>query len=420
MKGILKLIGVCLAHLPCVAGAASPDLEVLIDSALAKNLGLKVLAHQLAAFEARVPQAGALEDPMLGLDLRNVPTSSLDFDSTPMSGKQLMVSQRIPLPGVLRARERAAESAAGAASEVLADRTGTIVNLVKQGYFALAFLDRAIKVTEKNRTLLQDMVRIAQKKYAVGRGLQQDVLKAQVSLSALQNRLIRLNTERLLAEARLNRVLNRPMDTSVNAPDEVIPTPFGMSVEDAQRLALAHRPLLKEIEQTISMWAATEQVAQRAGWPNLTFRLGYLQRALAGSDPVNGSDFLSFGVSMNLPVFNGRKRDNQVAEAQANIRTVRARKEDISRKIQFRVQEICLEVDRHWKEAELFRTAILPQAQQSLESAMAGYQVDKVDFMALLDNQVSLFQFEIETYHHVIQREKKLAELEAVVGKRLF
>ena len=84
------------------------------------------------------------------------------------------------------------------------------------------------------------------------------------------------------------------------------------------------------------------------------------------------------------------------------------------------MQEICLEVDRHWKEAELFRTAILPQAQQSLESAMAGYQVDKVDFMALLDNQVSLFQFEIETYHHVIQREKKLAELEAVVGKRLF
>lgn len=420
MKGLLKLIGMCLFNIPPVAGAAASDLEGLIDSALAKNPGLRVLEHRLAAFEARVPQAGALQDPMLALDLRNVPTSSFDFNSTHMSGKQLTVSQRIPLPGLLRAKERAAESAAGAAREVLADRTGTIVNLVKQGYYALAFLDRAIEVTERNRALLRDLVRIAEKKYVVGRGLQQDVLKAQVSLSELQDRLIRLNTDRKLAEARLNRVLNRPMETAVNAPGDLVATPFDLSVEEAQRLALVNRPLLKEIDHTVSRWAANEQAARRSGRPDLTFRLGYLQRAHVPPDPVSGSDFLSFGLSMNLPIFNGRKRDNQVAEAQANGRMVRAQKEDVSREILFQVQEICLGVDRHGKQAELFRTAILPQAQQSLESAMAGYQVDKVDFLTLLNNQVSLFQFEIEHYHHLIEREKKLAELEAVIGKRLF
>ena len=420
MKGLVKLIGMCLFLTPRVAGAAAPDLEGLIDSALAKNPGLKVLEHRLAAFESRVPQAGALQDPMLSLDLRNVPTSNFDFNSTHMSGKQLTISQRLPLPGLLRAKERAAEFAAGAAREALDDRAGTIVNLVKQGYYALAFLERAIEVTERNRALLRDLVRIAEKKYVVGRGLQQDVLKAQVSLSALQDRLIGLNTDRRLAEARLNRVLNRPMETAVNAPGDVVPTPLELSVEDAQRLALAHRPLLKEIDHTISSWAATEQAARRSGRPDLTFRLGYMQRAHVQPDPVNGSDFLSFGVSMNLPVFNGRKRDSQIAEAQANIRMVRAQKDDFSREILYRVQEICLEVDRHWKQAELYRTAILPQARQSLESAMAGYQVDKVDFLTLLNNQVTLFKFEIDHYHHVIQRERKLAELEAVVGRRVF
>lgn len=420
MKGLVKLIGMCLFLTPRVAGAAAPDLEGLIDSALAKNPGLKVLEHRLAAFESRVPQAGALQDPMLSLDLRNVPTSNFDFNSTHMSGKQLTISQRLPLPGLLRAKERAAEFAAGAAREALDDRAGTIVNLVKQGYYALAFLERAIEVTERNRALLRDLVRIAEKKYVVGRGLQQDVLKAQVSLSALQDRLIGLNTDRRLAEARLNRVLNRPMETAVNAPGDVVPTPLELSVEDAQRLALAHRPLLKEIDHTISSWAATEQAARRSGRPDLTFRLGYMQRAHVQPDPVNGSDFLSFGVSMNLPVFNGRKRDSQIAEAQANIRMVRAQKDDVSREILYRVQEICLEVDRHWKQAELYRTAILPQARQSLESAMAGYQVDKVDFLTLLNNQVTLFKFEIDHYHHVIQRERKLAELEAVVGRRVF
>ena len=420
MKRFLIFIGVCLAQAPHIAGAGAPDLEGLIDSALTRNTGLKVLEHRLAAFEARVPQAGALEDPMLRLDLMNVPTSHLDFDSTPMSGKQLTVSQRIPLPGLLNAREQAAEYAAGAAREVLSDREGAIVNLVKQGYYALAFLDRAIEVTGKNRALFQDLIRIAQTKYVVGRGLQQDVLKAHVSLSALKDRLIRLKTERRLAQIRLNRVLNRPLRTTVDTPDEVRPESLDLSLEEIRRHAMAHRPLLKEIDQTISRWTAAEQAARRAGRPHLTFLLGYRQRAPVGSDPVEGSDFLSFGVGLNLPIFNGRKRDSQVAEARAQVRMGQAQKEDASREILFRVEEIYLEIEQHWREAELFRTAILPQAQQSLESAMTGYQVDKVDFLTLLNNQVSLFNFEIEYYRHVIQREKKLAELEAVVGKRLF
>ncbi len=420
MKGFLILVALCLAQRPGIAGAGPPDLEGLIDTALAKNTGLKVLEHRLAAFEAGVPRAGALEDPMLRLDLKNMPAGSPDFDSTPMSGKQLSVSQRFPLPGVLRAKQMAAEYAAGAAREVLSDRKVSIVNLVKQEYFALAFYARAMEVTEKNRTLLEDLIRIAQKKYEVGSGLQQDVLKAHVSLSALRDRLIRLESGRLLALARLNRVLDRPPQTSVIAPPQVRPTPFEHSVQEVQRQALAHRPLLKEIEQAISGWSATEQVARRSGWPDLTFHLGYMQRDAVGSDPVMGSDFLSFGVGLNLPVFNGRKRDSRVAEAQAHVRMGRARKVDASREILFLVERICLEIEQHWKEAELYRTAILPQAQQSLESAMAAYQVNKVDFLTLLNNQVSLFDFEIEYYRHVIQREKKLAELESVVGKRLF
>ncbi len=420
MKGFPLLIGLCLVQVPRIAGAGAPELEGLIDSALVNNTGLKVLEHRLAAFEARVPRAGALEDPMLRLDLINLPTNGLDFDSTPMSGKQLTISQRIPLPGLLRAKEQAAEYAAGAAREVLADREGVIVNLVKQGYYALAFLDRAIEVTEKNRVLLKDLIRIVRTKYMVGRGLQQDVLKAQVSLSALDDRLIRLKTGRRLAQTRLNRVISRPLRTSVDTPDEVRPTPLNLTLKEIQREAVDHRPLLKEIDQSISRWAATEQAARREGWPQFTFLLGYRQRAPVGSDPVKGSDFLSLGVGLNLPIFNGRKRDSRIAESRANMRMGQAQKEDASRNIQFRVEEICLEIEQHWEEAELFRTAILPQAQQSLESAMAGYQVDKVDFLTLLNNQVSLFNFEIEYYRHVIQREKKLAELEAVVGKRLF
>ena len=75
-----------------------------------------------------------------------------------------------------------------------------------------------------------------------------------------------------------------------------------------------------------------------------------------------------------------------------------------------------IEASQHRENAELFRTAMLPQAAQSLASALSGYRVDKVDFLTLLDNHMTLLNFEIAYYRHVIAHEKRVADLEAVVG----
>jgi outer membrane protein TolC len=193
-----------------------------------------------------------------------------------------------------------------------------------------------------------------------------------------------------------------------------------MSADEARKSAVANRPLLKAIDQTVQQWAAAGDAARRQLWPNFSLSLGYRQRAFMQGDPVGGSDFLSFGVGINLPVFRGRKQRRKIAEARANARATEARYEAAEQKILFGVQTLYLEIQQHRDEAELFQTAILPQARQSLESAMAGYQVDKVDFLTLLNSQVSLLNFEIDYYRHVTDHEKLLAELEAVVGKRLF
>ncbi len=402
------------------AGAEALNLKALIDEALANNPELTALKSRWEAFETRVPRAGALNDPTLRLDAINLPTSTFDFNTTPMSGKSVMFSQQIPFPGTLAARERMARHAAASAREIYRDREGVIVNMVKQAYFSLAFFDRSIRITQKNKALLKDFIRIAQTKYAVGRGLQQDVLKAQVSLSGLMDRLIKLRRMRRTAEAQLNLVLNRPPQAPVGAPDGVTLTPLALSLEAIRQAALENRHLLKGINQTIQQWAAAKEAARRQLWPYFTFTFGYRQRAFMPTDPVKGSDFLSFGVGISLPIYRGRKQHQKVAEAQANIRMVEAQHEAARQRVLFQVQTIYLEIGQHREEAELFRTAILPQAEQSLRSAAAGYQVDKVDFLTLLNNQVTLFNFEIDYYRHVTEHEKQLADLEAVVGKRLF
>jgi len=398
--------------------AADLKLQPLIEEALSANPGLDALTRRWEAFEARVRPAGALDDPVLKFEASNIPFGDLDFSSSPMSGKQIVFSQSIPFPGMLRAKEEAAEHASLAAESDLRDREGTVVNLVKQSYFTLAFLDRAIEVTEKNGGLLQNFVRVAQIKYAVGKGLQLDVLKAQVSLSALQARLIRLRTQRAVAESRLNLVLNRAVDQPVGQTDAVMLTTLDTDFESMTSTAMESRPILQKLIHARRSFEAKERLAEALGKPMMMFSLGYRQRDFMAFDPVEGGDFFSVGVGITLPIYRGRKQKQMAAEARANASMTDARLEATRQQVRFNVRSLLLAIDEHKQEADLFRTAILPQAEQSLASARAGYAVDKVDFLTLLNNQLTLLNFEIDAYRHVTEHEKKIAELEAVVGAR--
>lgn len=408
----LSLMGVSRVH------AEVSDLDALISEALANNSDLSVLRERLAIFDARIPQAGALDDPTVRLEMSNLPLNSFDLSSTPMSGNQLTLSQKLPLPGKRNARERAASQAAQSIGALLEDRETIVTNEVKQAYFTLVFVDRAIAVTAKNRALLHDLVRIVRSKYAVGKGLQQDVLKAQVSVSELDNQLISLKASRKMAQAKLNLVLNRSQGMPVVAvSDSFTRSELSFTVEGLQEMALAHRPLLKASDFAIEKSRAQEDLARRNLWPDLTFNLGYRQRMFMAGDPVAGSDFISLGIGFSIPAFRSRKQRQQIVEARANIRMAEAQKATDRQRIFYDIQRLVIEIEEHRDKARLFQTAMLPQAEQSLASAITGYQVEKVDFLTLLNNQMTLFNFEIAYFHHVVEHEKRVAGLEAVVGR---
>lgn len=419
MYAIRAMIGLCLMGISILPVRADElDLDALIQEAVENNPNLSVLRARLAAFEAKIPQAGALEDPSFRFEVSNVPLSDFNLSSTPMSGNQFVLSQKFSLPGKQRARERSAQFASDSVAWLLRDRELAITNAIKQPFFDLAYVIRAIAIMEKNRVLLQDLVRIARTKYAVGKGLQQDVLKAQVSLSALDTELIALRAKKQLAETRLNLVLNRSPQGSLGAPPDTIGlsgVPLTIDVLLAQ--ADEGHPSLKAMDQSVLMWQARVEVARRNVWPDMTVSLGYRQRVFAANDPVKGSDFISVGIGIPLPVFGGRKQRQQIAESRANLREVEAQKAAERQEIHYEIQRLIIEVRQHRESAELFRSAMLPQAEQSLASALSGYRVDKVDFLTLLNNQVTLLNFEIAHYRHVIEHEKRVADLAVAVGR---
>jgi outer membrane protein TolC len=425
MKRATLTVLACLCLLSTRAGAAPtagptpPDLQDLIDEALASHPRLQAARLRAEAVEHRIGPAGALADPVIRLEMNNVPTSDWDFSSTPMSGRQLGVSQRLPWPGLRAARQQVAHAAFAGARERATDHEAQIVFDVKRAWYELAFLDRAIDIAGRNEQLLADFVRIAQTKYAVGRGLQQDVLKAQVSQSGLRERLIVLQSQRRQAEAELNAALDRELDTPVDRTPELTPTPLTHEAGALEEMALQRRPVLAALGHDAVRGRAAESAARLEGRPDFDVSIAYRQRDFA-DDPVRGSDFVSAAVSVSLPLWRDRKEQEQATEARLNALAAESTRKALALQIRLDIRQGYVAVTAHRERMRWLRTAIIPQAQQSLSAALAGYQVDKVDFLTLLDSQVSLLDFDTDAYRHLTDSEQILAQIEMAVGTRLF
>ncbi|MBT6144237.1 MAG: TolC family protein [Gemmatimonadetes bacterium] len=399
--------------------AQTPQLEVLISEALSRHPRLQALAALTRAQHHLESPAAAWPDPMVRFDLLNVPTSEWDFGSSPMSGRQLGVAQRLPWPGRRDADRRLASTQTQIAAARAADARAGIVDAVKQAYYELAFVDRALVITSRNQDLLRDFVRIAQTKYSVGRGRQQDILKAQVSLSGLGDRILVLQARRDVAEARLNALRDREVTAPMPPPMRLEVTDFNQSLTDLTHMAFEARPALVGLRHQVEHWQAAEEVARLGTRPDIDVQLAYRQRSF-DTDQVAGSDFVSAGIAVKVPLWRNSRQHQQAAAARQRQSAATSELAATKLDIELRLRELLIKAGLHRAEMELLRDAILPQAQQALTASVAGYRVDHVDFLTLLDSQVTLQQFEIDLHRQHIDYEKTLASLEAVVGVRLF
>ena len=157
------LIAVCLAHStplwagpqpaanrPLAAPAAAPlDLSALVADVLERNPELLALAQQVSALRARVPQVGTLEDPKLELTVSNLPVTSWNFTTDPMTSKMVSISQMFPFPGKLALRQEIASLEAQMLEQQLANRRNELARDAKRAYWELYYLARAIGISRR-------------------------------------------------------------------------------------------------------------------------------------------------------------------------------------------------------------------------------------------------------------------------------
>jgi outer membrane protein, heavy metal efflux system len=393
-------------------------LDELIKAALENNPQLKSLYSATQADSARIPQEGALPDPILSLNILNLPTNSFAFDQEPMSGKQIALGQLFPFPGKLSLKEDISSKSAAISSANFREYQNQIIKDLKIGYYDLFFIDRSIEITSKNQQLLNEFTEIAESKYTVGKGLQQDVLKAQVELSKMIDRLIQLRQKREVKQAYINTILNQPVNTKLGSPEEPGFLKLNKTLDTLQIIAKANRPLLMGWESMKKQSDLRINLAKKEYWPNIGVFLAYTQRdELQNGSP--GYDFLSGGISLNLPIYSGSKQSKKVDETVYSKRMIEERYRQVLNQVYFELENKLSSVEKNIKLVELFKTGIIPQASQSLESAMIGYQTDKVDFLTLINNQITLFNYELDYYRVISDYNKDLASLEYTTGTQI-
>jgi outer membrane protein TolC len=397
------------------AGALA--LEDAVNVAVAGNPGLAEMQARADAMTAIPSQAGSLPDPMLSFSALNFPTDTFDRDQEPMTQLLIGIEQSLPFPGELALKERAAEFDADAAESNVDESRLRLVHNVRQTWWQIFYLDRALEIVSRNRDLLRQFVEIAQTRYKVGEGLQQEVLLAQVELSRLFDRRIELEGLRRQHAARLNALLDRPAGTPVVLPEQVAEGLTAIQPE-AQLYARAEaaRPLLEQRRREVEAARTRREVARRDRYPDFSLGAAYGFRQGENTDGRSRPDFATLRLGMSLPLYAGRKQDKAVDQRTSELLQKQYALQDEWGRVQAEIAAALADYRRAGEQVQLFRTGIIPQARQSVASMLSGYQVNKVDFLNLVRSQITLYDYEIRYWKSFSEANQALARLAAAVG----
>ena len=393
-------------------------LNNFITTALKNNPAIKEFQYRIKAAEEVPSQVSSLDDPILQFQLKNMPVDTFDLSQESATQKQFTLSQKLPYPGKLGLKAEIAGKNIAITRQDLEEARLTITRDVKRAFYELCFVLEATNITQENKTLLEQFVTIAESKYSVGKGLQQDVLKAQVELTKVMARLIELQKLSGFEKAKLNSLMNLLPQEVLTIPHGIVKTDFNFTVQNLQAIAEKHRPLLAKIRSLKERYGISKKLAEKEYYPNFNVGFKYSQRE--GTSLIDRPDLVSAFVGINIPIWYKTKQSRRVSETAYKVEMASETYNKAKNKIFLKIKGLVDKERQGDKTIQLIEQGILPQARQSLESALAGYTVDKVDFLTLLSNQVTLFKWQIKYHRELTDYEKTLAEVEHSAGKNLF
>ena len=397
-----------------VRGHQEPVAQVLllddvIQEALEKNPEAQSALHTINALQRRVPQVRSLPDPMVSVGWAgNLAPFSLQH-ADPSSYRGVTVSEQFPYPGKLKLRGEIASKEADAAQADYEAIRRRVSAEVKAAYYDYFYFDRAIQTTERNKELLEKLSKIAEARYRVGKAMQVDVLRSQVEISLLIEKLTVLEQQRATAQARLNVFMVRSPESLLPPAAEVEPSTIHYSLDEMYALAADHDTAVLRNKTMVERGHLGVALAQREYRPDIGVSYMYQQRSAL-------PDMNGVTVSVNIPVFYKSKQRQGVAEASEDLMSAEKMRDNRLNEVKFELKQQYLGAKASERLLTLYSKGVVPQSSLALESSMASYQVGSVDFLSLLANFTTLLNYETDYYRQLADYQTALARIEVLTG----
>lgn len=375
------------------------------------------MARFNASAEALAQRATAdaqLPDPKFRFGLMNFPTDTFNRTQEPMTQVQLGIQQAFPRGDSLAVKARRTEVLSGAQRELATDRGLKILQELRLSWLELYYWLGAQLIIEQNRGLFTQLVQVTQHQYAVGKHNQQDVIRAQLELSLLDDRLEKIGIRQEQSRAELGRWLGA--DHGRRPLPEQFPRLPELADRGSLEAALIEHPLIRADRSKVIAGQQAVALAREAYKPGWALGVNY---GFRGGETPNGrerADFLSASVTVDLPIFRDKRQDRSLAASQYELEAMRFARDE-------RLRELRQKLDSHYAQwwrlgerAALYANTLQTQAQENAQASLLAYQNDNADFAALTRARITELDTQLKALRIRVDRAKAQARLLYLAG----
>jgi cobalt-zinc-cadmium efflux system outer membrane protein len=383
----------------------------LLNGLMQKNPEIQAARSRFEAATKRPSQAGTLPEPAASYTNLGVGHPFSRLNASEFSYQGFGVSQEFPFPGKLAL---AAEEAKREAEGVQQNYRAVVLDVtarLKVAYYEWLTVNKALELTRKHSDLLSRFEEIARNRYTVGKGLQQDVLKAQLEVSSLEQQLAMLDEKRQRAEAEIASLLAVPT-VAIRPPGDIRASSFSMSLDDLLK-ASAESPRVRAEQKMVDARAVGINRSLKDFRPD--FGVNFQWQHTGSNFP----DYYMTTVEVKIPIYYARKQRYALEGSYSKLREAKQSYQAAQQLSIYQVKDQYLSIQSSERILNLYKTTLIPQAQLIVDSSTSAYEVGSIDFLTLMTNVTNLISLDLQYYDELARHEEAIAKLEPIVGKEL-
>ncbi|MBI5573047.1 MAG: TolC family protein [Elusimicrobia bacterium] len=409
MKYLLILSCLFLVNTLSFAQEKILTLEEVVKQARENNPEIIAMRKKWDAAKSRIWQEKTWENPQLFIDWQKIPKN--DFDLNNAEEKMFGISQMVPFPGKLSIKGKIAKYNAEIAEIDYKNTELKVLSDLKSAYAMYFYINKSIETYKQISDYMQNFSKVAESKYVVGKASQGDVLRTQVEAVKMSNMVITMEQEKETVKAELNSLIGKNADEIIGEPEELSPKYIKNNWDEIKKLVISNNPEIRQQNASVSKNKWLKKMAYTEFLPD--FDLTYRRRKME-----MGNDSQDFMLGFTVPLWFWKPALG-VKEMSDELKMAESESKNTELMAVYEAKEFFVKLKTAGRFIELYRTSVLPPAEQSLKVTESAYRSDKEDFLNLLDSVRTLLDFRLEYYKYIAQYHQNLAMLEKITGVEL-